>query len=64
MVAIATFAANGCGHAIRKVIGRRRAMGVDFFQQPGVDELIDRLAKRFARYVCRQVNAAIVTPRS
>src|SRR5262245_35725056 len=43
---------------------QQRATGADLFQQPGADELVDGLAKRFARYVCRQVNSAIVTPRS
>jgi hypothetical protein len=38
-------------------------LGVDFFQQPSADELIDGLAKSFALNVCRQVNSAIVTPR-
>src|SRR5215831_8226408 len=43
---------------------QQRAVGADLFQQPGADELIDRLAKRFARYVCWQVHSAIIAPRS
>ena len=39
-------------------------MGVDLFQQPGADELIDGLAKRFTLNVCRQVYSAIIAPRS
>jgi hypothetical protein len=39
-------------------------MGADLFQQPSADELIDGLAKRFTRNLCRQVNAAIIAPRT
>src|SRR5262245_1159553 len=44
--------------------GQERAIGADLFQQPSADELIHGLAKRFARNVCRQVNSAIIAPRS
>ena len=43
---------------------QERALGVDLFQQPSADELIDGLAKSFALNVCRQVNSAIIAPRS
>src|SRR5262249_53544013 len=36
----------------------------DLFKQPRADELIHGLAKRFARNVCREVNASIIAPRS
>src|SRR5262249_53212528 len=44
--------------------GQERAIGADLFQQPSADELIHGLAKRFARNVCRQVDSAIIAPRS
>ena len=44
--------------------GQERAIGTDLFQQPSTDELIDGLANRFARNVCRQVDSAIIASRS
>src|SRR5215467_2797738 len=43
---------------------QERAIGADLFQQPSADELIHGLSNRFARNVCRQVNSAIIAPRS
>jgi pimeloyl-ACP methyl ester carboxylesterase len=43
---------------------QQRAMGADLLQQPGADELVHCLAKRFASNVCRQVHSAISTARS
>src|SRR5207247_5013534 len=34
------------------------------FQQPSADEFIDGLPNRFVRNVCRQINSAIIAPRS
>jgi hypothetical protein len=36
----------------------------DLFEQPGANERIDGLAKRFTRNVCRQVHSAIIASRS
>src|SRR5262249_55373820 len=44
--------------------GQQRAIGADLFKQPSADEPIDGLSNRFARNVCRQVNPAIIAPRS
>src|SRR5438034_8548962 len=44
--------------------GQERAIGADLFQQPSADELIHGLSNRFAGDVCRQVNSAIIAPRS
>src|SRR5262249_38930065 len=44
--------------------GQERAIGADLFKQPSADELIDGLSNRFVRNVCRQVNSAIIAPRS
>src|SRR5262249_9234172 len=44
--------------------GQERAVGADLFQQPSADELIHGLSNRLARNVRRQVDSAIIAPRS
>jgi hypothetical protein len=55
---------SGQRHRGRRLADRERASAADLLQQAGAEELVDNSSGRFALDICRQLNCAIIAPRS